>query len=201
MNARWLAASLVVLLPACATVPPGPVRFETTPCPDPPAAGEETAVVKGFYEAFSRRDFRGMACAYDPGIEFTDSIFGTLHGKRALAMWAMLTSQGGDLTIRYSDVHADATTGHAHWDADYSFEFLAAHNHVENSIDATFELRGGRITRHRDRFDLSRWMDMALWPLGGFVAESTIRSAVQRKLDEFIARHHEFQEVPAQGHP
>jgi hypothetical protein len=196
MRLGWMLCSFSPLLPllsACASAPAVPARFELGPCPEARADVDASAVVAGFYEAFARRDFLGMACSYDPNIEFTDSIFGTLRGKRALAMWAMLTSQATDLEVRYSRVRGDAKAGQAHWDARYSFPFLAFTNHVENSIDATFELRGGKIVRHVDTFDLRRWMKMALWPLGGVVAEDTIRSGVQKKLDEFIERHPEFQ--------
>jgi limonene-1,2-epoxide hydrolase len=187
----WLAVSCAVV--ACACAPP--VRFATGPCPAPPADGHVT--VERFYRAFSQRDFTGMACAYDPEVEFTDPVFGTLRGKRALAMWAMLTSQGTDLVIRYADVRADGATGHAHWDATYTFTFLTFPNQVDNHVDATFELRDGRILRHHDVFDLKRWMSEALSPLGGVVSESTIRNAVRKKLDDFIADHPEFQDAPA----
>ncbi len=197
MSARWLAGFLLLgpLVVACASAPPGPARFETTPCPA--AAKDNAAVVTAFYEAFSRRDFLGMACSYAPEIEFTDSIFGTLRGKRALAMWAMLTSGATDLVVRYSNVGAEGDSAHAHWDAEYTFSFLFLDNHVENRIDATFTLRDGKIVRHQDVFDLARWMSMALTPFDGVVSESTIKETVQKKLDEFIQVHPEFQESPA----
>jgi len=185
------------LLLACASAPPGPARFETTPCPAPPEGHDNAAVIKGFYDAFARRDFLGMACSYAPDIEFSDSIFGPLKGKRALAMWAMLTSGATDLVVRPSNIGADGDTGHAHWDADYTFSFLFFHNHVENRIDATFTLRDGKIIRHTDVFDLKRWMSMALTPLDGVVSESTIKDTVQGKLNEFIEKHPEFQDTPS----
>jgi limonene-1,2-epoxide hydrolase len=189
VNTPWLAGSVALLVSACAP----PVRFATGPCPAPAADGRVT--IERFYRAFSQHDFTGMACAYDPDVEFTDPVFGTLRGKRALAMWAMLTSQGTDLVIRSSDVHADGATGHAHWDATYTFTFLSFPNAVDNHVDATFELRDGRIVRHRDVFDLKRWMSQALSPFGGAVPESTIKNGVRKRLDEFIADHPEFQEV------
>lgn len=193
----FVLSPLLPLVSACASAPAVPARFELGPCPEARPDADASAVITGFYEAFARRDFLGMACSYDPEVEFTDSIFGKLRGKRALAMWAMLTSQGTDLRVQFSRVRGDATTGQAHWDAQYSFPFLAATNHVENSIDATFELRGGKIVRHTDTFDLRRWMRMALWPLGGIISEDTIKSGVQKKLDEFIAQHPEFQQTPS----
>jgi len=193
MRSPWLLCSFLPLLSACAAAPLVPPYFETAPCPEAKPSLDGSAVITGFYEAFSRRDFRGMACSYDPNIEFTDPVFGTLHGKRALAMWAMLTSQGTDLRIQASQVRADGTAGHAHWDAYYSFPFLAFTNQVENRIDASFELRDGKIVRHQDSFDLQLWMKTALWPLGGVISEDTFRDTAKKKLDEFIAKYPQFQ--------
>jgi hypothetical protein len=200
MSARWPGVFLFLLSPllgACASAPPGPARFETTPCPAAAPGQDSAAVVKGFYEAFAKRDFLGMACSYDPEIVFTDSIFGELKGKRALAMWAMLTSGATDLVVRYSNVGGDGDSAHAHWDADYTFSFLVFHNYVENKIDATFTLRNGKIVKHTDVFDLTKWMSMALTPFDGVVSESTMKETVQKKLDEFIEKHPEFQDAPA----
>jgi limonene-1,2-epoxide hydrolase len=196
-----LASPLVALvalfaLGGCAPAQLAPrVPFVPPRCQEEAEAPSGERVITRFYEAFARHDFPGMACNYDPEIVFTDSIFGELHGKRAFAMWSMLVSQGGDLEVRHSGVRVDGAEGHAHWDALYTFPFLVFSNKVENSIDATFELRDGRIVRHRDQFDLRRWMRMALWPFGGGVSEDTIRSGVQSRLDDYIAKHPEFQDA------
>jgi hypothetical protein len=116
-------------------------------------------------------------------------------------MWAMLTARGTDLVIRHSNVGVDGATGHAHWDATYTFMFLTFPNHVENHIDATFELRDGRIVRHRDAFDLRRWMSQALSPIGGIISESTIKNGVRKELDAFMAAPPEFQEARPSAPP
>ena len=201
MRSPWLLCSFLPLLSACAAAPLVPPYFETAPCPEVKPGVDGSAVITGFYEAFSRRDFRGMACWYDPNVEFTDPAFGTLRGKRAFAMWAMLTSQGKGLKIQFSQVRAEGTSGHAHWDAYYSFPFLAFTNQVENRIDATFELRDGKIVRHHDSFDLQRWMKMALWPLDGVISEDTFRGFARKKLDEFIEKYPQFQETKAAPAP
>ena len=59
---------------------------------------------------------------------------------------------------------SDGTTGSAHWDADYTFSLTG--RQVHNVIDATFELRDGKIVRHKDVFDLWRWAGMALGAKG-----------------------------------
>ncbi|MFO0589442.1 MAG: nuclear transport factor 2 family protein [Polyangiaceae bacterium] len=197
MRARlpFIALFLTPLVMACASAPPGPARFAMEPCPAPPA--DNAQVVQGFYDAFARRDFQGMACAYDKDVEFTDSMFGTLHGKRAFAMWAMLTSGAKDLVVKASNIGADGDSAHAHWDADYTFSFLVFDNPVHNQIDATFTFKGGKIVKHRDSFDLPKWMKMALTPMDGVVSEASMKERVQARLDEFIANHPEFQDNPA----
>lgn len=191
-----LVAPLALASTSCATraVPArAPIAAE---CPPSTATGEarEIETVSRFYEAFDRKDFPAMACCYDPDVEFTDSIFGTLRGKRALAMWSMLVGQAEDLEIRYADVRAQGTRGGAHWTARYTVPFLVFDNQVENSVEATFEFKDGRIKRHRDVFDLDRWMRAALWPAGGVAQQSTVKASVQSALDDYIADHPEFQE-------
>ena len=186
----------LVPLGGCASTQVEPrVPFDVARCPQEPEAPGGERVIARFYEAFARHDFPAMACNYDPEIVFTDSIFGELRGKRAFAMWSMLLSQPGDLEVRPSRIRVEGAEGHAHWDAFYTFPFLVFSNKVENSIDATFELRNGKILRHRDQFDLRRWMRMALWPFGGSVSEDTIRDGVRSRLDDYIARHPEFQDA------
>lgn len=136
-----------------------------------------------------------MACAYHPQIEFHDPMFGTLRGKRAVAMWAMLAQLSeGRLRVQASQVRANPTTemGSAHWNAQYTFAFLGRQNPVQNSVDAAFLFKDGKIWRHRDDFDMSRWMHQALWPLGGVVSKGTIRGAVKSKLDDFVDEHPAF---------
>lgn len=192
-SALPLGALLFALTGCAASQSPPKALFDAATCPRDAAEPSGERVVSRFYEAFARKDFPGMACNYDPNVEFTDSIFGTLEGKRALAMWAMLIAEGTDLVVVPSKVRTEGGVTRAHWDAHYTVPFLAFDNKVHNSIEATFELRGGKIVRHRDKFDLRRWMQMALWPLGGVASESTVRGTVQSKLDDFIAKHPEFQ--------
>ncbi|APR80774.1 Ketosteroid isomerase-related protein [Minicystis rosea] len=189
-----LGAASLALTGCAAAQPPPKMLFDASLCPRDAAEPSGERVVARFYEAFARHDFAGMACNYDPNVEFTDSIFGTLKGKRAFAMWAMLVRPGQDLVVVHSQVRTDGATTRAHWDAHYTFPFLAFNNKVDNAIDATFELKDGKIVRHRDQFDLRRWMKMALWPFGGAASEATVRGAVQSRLDDFIEKHPEFQE-------
>jgi ketosteroid isomerase-like protein len=195
MKTASLVGAGLALIVGCASTPPPRVPDVSMPvCPLATPNEDHAAVINRFYGAFARHDFQGMACCYHHDIEFTDSIFGTLHGKRALAMWAMLVSRpNSTLKLQWSKVKVEGDHGTAHWDAQYEFPFLMFDNHVDNSIDATFEFKDGKIWKHRDRFDLDRWMHMALAPLGGVVSEGTIKGAVQKKLEEFIAEHPEYQ--------
>jgi limonene-1,2-epoxide hydrolase len=177
----------------CAAATPVPMLPTPARCAEAAPPPTDDVVVARFSEAFDRHDFAAMACAYDPNVEFTDPVFGTLHGKRALAMWAMLTTLGKDLRVQASQIHTDDAGTHAHWDAHYTFAFLLFHNHVDNSVDATFELRGGKVVRHRDAFDLARWKKSALWPFAGAASDATLQHNVEEKLDGFIESHPEFQ--------
>ncbi len=121
---------------------------------------ENQQIIQKFYEAFSNKDYAIMGSLYHPEASFTDEAFINLNASQVADMWQMLITNGKDLKVVYSDISADATTGKAHWDADYTFSLTE--KKVHNSIDATFEFKDGLIFRHRDRFNFWVWSRQAL---------------------------------------
>jgi ketosteroid isomerase-like protein len=122
------------------------------------------SLINRFYEAFSRRDVQAMIACYHPEIAFSDPVFPELHGDHARAMWQMLCERGKDLRIEFNQVDADERQGRAHWEAWYTF--TATGRRVHNRIDARFDFRDGRISRHSDSFSFWRWASQALGPIG-----------------------------------
>lgn len=147
-------------------------------------------LITRFYEAFSRRDWAAMAACYHSEVHFSDEAF-DLHGADAGDMWRMLITNGRDLTLEYSGISADATTGKAHWDARYTFS--ATGRKVLNRIDASFEFRDGLIVRHIDRFDFWLWSRQALGTPGlllgwsGFL-RGKVRAKAAASLAAFVRR-------------
>jgi len=121
-------------------------------------------LIRGFYEAFQRRDVAAMAGCYHADIRFSDEVFPDLRGEQASAMWAMLVARGKDLRLAFADVTADDARGAATWEAWYTFS--GSGRAVHNVIRAEFAFRDGRIVRHVDRFDFWRWARQALGPAG-----------------------------------
>jgi hypothetical protein len=106
-------------------------------------------------------------------------------------MWAMLCSRATDLTVEVSGIEADDTRGKARWIATYTFSKTG--RKVRNVIDAEYEFKGGKITRHTDRFDLWRWAGMALGAKGTLLGwtplvQNAIRKEAMRGLKAFMAR-------------
>ena len=118
------------------------------------------ATIARFYDALGRRDASTMIACYAQDATFSDPVFPALDAAGVAAMWRMLCARGKDLVVVASDIDADANAGRAHWVATYTFS--ATGRRVENSIDARFTFRDGRIVRHEDRFDLRRWLRQAL---------------------------------------
>jgi ketosteroid isomerase-like protein len=137
-------------------------------------------LIKRFYTAFQKRDAAGMAECYAPDVAFSDPVFQDLRGPRAGAMWRMLCERGKDLEVVFSDVAADDRQGRAHWDASYTFSQTG--RKVLNRIDAVFEFKDGKIAIHRDRFDLYKWMRMALGLKGTLLGWlSPVQDALRRQ--------------------
>src|SRR5438477_4370968 len=125
-----------------------------------PAQHPNAVLIQRFYDALDRRDAAAMIACYAPDATFSDPVFPALDAAGIATMWQMLCARGKDLHVVVSGIDADASTGRAHWVANYTFSGTG--RHVENRIDATFALRDGLIRRHHDSFDLWRWLRQAL---------------------------------------
>ncbi len=135
---------------------------------NPDGAGSaHAALIERFYAALGRRDAQTMVDCYHRDATFGDPVFPALDRDGVAAMWRMLCARGKDLAVTATAIRADATSGSAHWTARYTYS--ASGRFVVNEIDAAFEFRDGLIVRHRDRFDLRRWLARALGPKGALL--------------------------------
>lgn len=112
-------------------------------------------LIEKFYSAFAKKDFKAMAECYHEKVEFEDPAFGKLTGTEASKMWEMLLTRSKDLEVVFSNIKATERQGSAHWVATYTFSRTG--NKVVNSIHAVFEFKDGKIMKHTDSFDLSKW--------------------------------------------
>lgn len=136
-------------------------------------------LIEKFYTSFQGLDAGGMTSCYHPEIVFSDPVFGRLSGADASTMWKMLCSRAKDLKISFTEVHANTTTGTAHWEARYIFSKTG--RSVLNVIEASFEFRDGQIIRHDDSFSLWKWASMALGATGILLGWTPfLRSAIRK---------------------
>ena len=148
-------------------------------------------VIRGFYDAFQRRDHTAMAACYTPDAAFSDPVFRGLRGARIGAMWRMLCERGTDLRIEASGIEASGDLGAARWEAWYTFS--ASGRPVHNVIRAAFRFRDGRILQHTDSFDLHAWARQALGLRGLLLGwtpfvQGAIRAQAARGLDGFVRK-------------
>jgi ketosteroid isomerase-like protein len=150
------------------------------------------AVIERLYAALNAGDAETAAACYAADADFSDPVFADLHGPEIGGMWRMLTARSGDMSIELLDHAADDKHGSARWRATYTFSQTG--RPVINLIDATFEFSGGRISRHRDDFDLYKWARQALGPIGlalGWtpIIKGGIRKKARTSLDGYLATH------------
>ncbi len=150
------------------------------------------SLIDRFYSSLSAKDGIAMAKCYAADATFEDPAFGQLDAQGAAAMWRMLTSRAGDLTVDVSEITADDETGSARWIARYTFTQTG--RPVINDIRASFRFVDGLIVQHRDRFDWWRWARQALGPPGLLLGWNPLfHNAVRTKARETLAefRHRE----------
>jgi ketosteroid isomerase-like protein len=148
-------------------------------------------VITDFYAAFARRDGEAMGRFYHPDCIFDDPAFGELTSAEASAMWKMLCGRASDLRVELVSSSAADQSGHAHWEAWYTFSKTG--NAVHNVVHADFDFRDGLIVRHHDVFDFWRWSAMALGLPGKLLGWSplirnAVRKEARRSLDAFMKK-------------
>ncbi|MDW5441492.1 nuclear transport factor 2 family protein [Polaromonas sp. SM01] len=118
------------------------------------------------YNAFTNLDADTMAQCYAADATFDDEVFSLRGHRQVTGMWHMLCdatqAKGRDVwKLDYSGLSADASSGQAHWEADYRFS--ATGRMVHNIIDGRFTFTPhGLIATHRDSFDFWAWSRQAL---------------------------------------
>ena len=151
-----------------------------------------------FYTAFAALDADAMGSCYSLDATFDDPAF-SLKGQHEIAgMWHMLcnAARGNgkqDWRLDFSNLQADDTTGHVHWEAHYAFS--ATRRRVHNIIEADFTFTPeGLIASHRDQFDFWRWSRQALG-MGGWVLgwapffNQQVRKQTRAALDRYLAKN------------
>ena len=131
-----------------------------------------------------------MEACYAPDVRFWDPVFQELRGRKAGAMWRMLTKRSDDLEVELVERTGTETSGSARWLATYTFTQTG--RPVVNDVRATFSFDGGLIVDHRDEFSFYRWARQALGPVGVLLGwtpavQGAVRKRAQGSLAEFVA--------------
>lgn len=148
-------------------------------------------LIHQFYTAFQQKDYKTMQDSYAENAVFNDSVFRNLDTKQTRAMWQMLISRSGDMTLTFGNIRAAGNKVTAYWEAHYTF--TATGKKVINKINAEFEIEDGKIVRHTDSFDFYKWAKQA-FGAGGFllgwtnVFKEKVRQTAKKKLDEYIQK-------------
>ncbi|MBU52774.1 MAG: hypothetical protein CL920_29130 [Deltaproteobacteria bacterium] len=142
-------------------------------------AQQKEQVIKKFYKAMEEKDLDTILSLYHPDATFSDPAYPNLKGDKLKSMWKLITSNKG-LKIESSQVKVQAdgsVTGH--WDADYE---LIKGNPIHNSIDSKFEFKDGKIIKHTDSFDFSKWADQAVPGVFGKLIGTRVGQFLMQKL-------------------
>ena len=152
-------------------------------------------LIKTFYNAFSKHDFRAMQKCYHDEVEFFDPVFQNLNNKKVKAMWHMLCENGKDLQIDFGNIGIFDSSAKVTWNAVYTFS--KSGKIVHNKIEANFHFKDGLIIQHTDEFDLWHWARMALGLPGILLGwsglmQNKIRHMAGKQLEHFLKGHPEY---------
>ena len=109
-----------------------------------------------------------------------------------MKMWEMLLSQKSSGTkISFGNISTTEEKGTATWKAEYLYG--DKNRKVINKVFARFKFKDGRIIEHIDYFNLWRWTQQALGPMGYLMGwtpfmRNKIQKTVKMRLDDFIRK-------------
>lgn len=143
-------------------------------------------LISRFYQAFQQLDSEAMVSCYTEDVRFSDPVFTELRGADAGDMWRMLCAKAQGFSLTFDEVTADDHCGRARWVATYTFSQTG--NTVVNHIEANFLFRDGKISEHRDHFNLWRWAGQALGLKGRLLGwASFVQNAIRQQAGEALA--------------
>jgi ketosteroid isomerase-like protein len=145
---------------------------------------DNAALLTKAYSALQSRDAATLNAAYADDATFEDPVFGKLDAADTRKMWGTLL-KGETLKMTFAVTPTD-DGGTVQWVADYVLGRRAVHNEIISVV----VLRDGKISRHRDTFDFSKWVRQAVGgpvaalagnPLTRWLARALIRSKVRKR--------------------
>jgi ketosteroid isomerase-like protein len=145
-------------------------------------------VIKRFYSAFQKLDYKTMNDCCSDDIIFSDPVFLTLQGDEVRAMWEMLCRNARDFSLTFSDIELlDEEYATCKWTATYTFSKTGCR--VTNHIKTFMRIRDGKIIEHSDAFRLSTWIAQAFgWKGLWFGWTGFMKRAVQKKARESLRK-------------
>jgi ketosteroid isomerase-like protein len=146
-------------------------------------------LIKTFYDAFSKLDFRTMQSCYNDNPIFNDPVFGILQGDEVKAMWEMLCKNARDFSLQYSSIEVDGEYATCNWTATYAFSKTG--RRVINNVKAHLRIQNNKISEHTDEFDLYKWSRQALGLTGTLLGwsgylKNKIRFDAKSRLKSFM---------------
>lgn len=148
-------------------------------------------IIHQFYTAFQQKNYKTMQDSYADNAVFNDAVFTNLDAKEVKAMWQMLISRSGDMTMTFGNIKEAGNKVTAYWEANYTF--TATGRKVVNKINAEFELENGKIVKHTDDFNFYKWAKQA-FGAGGFLLgwtsafKAKVGETAKKKLEEYMAK-------------
>jgi uncharacterized protein len=145
-----------------------------------------------FYSALQNRDYRTMQNCYAEKVIFFDPVFEDLVDEEVRLMWEMLCKRATDLSIQFSNVHADDEYGTCDWVATYTF--TKTKRRVVNKVKAHMRFQNGKIIEHSDQFKLSDWCSQAFGLKGVLLGrtgwfQKKVGKLAQQSLYDYIVSH------------
>ncbi len=152
-------------------------------------------VVKHFFDAFARSDWREMARCYHDKASFSDPVFTDLRAERIVYMWFLLLGDRKvgmpvspsmtDLKLEYQILFGDERKAQVQWTANYRYGTKS----VKTEVLSTLAIWDDKIVRHVDEFPFWQWSRQSQGLFGLMFGampwyQASVQRSAQSRLDQ-----------------
>lgn len=122
---------------------------------------EKEVILKEFYEAFAKGDFKKMNSLYSNDVVFNDPIFKGLDYKQVTNMWSSLLSNKKESKFNvFFEIKEENNDKYVIWTATYLFG--EKRRKVINIVESRMEIENNKIVKHTDNFNFKKWANQAI---------------------------------------
>lgn len=144
-------------------------------------------IVKEFYEALNKRDYKIVNGLYHSEAKYRDEIF-DFNGIEIHALWYNATLPEMDISVKLESIREEGDKVITEWEMRYTLDIIKRRINLKEK--GVFEFKDEKIYRHTDTYDFWAWCTQAFGAIGRVMGWSNwLRNRVRNQARKSVLTH------------